>query len=411
MRRPSREGLIRACTFYNTVWIKAMPALKRKEKPLSSTEFLLNPPFDGTTVTQRPDSKNWSSIAYRMWSCVIKLTLRNSEKHSAEELSQPDPSIEKAHKVSCQTRIPGMILFFILASIMFTPHAHAQDIKQETEEYFREIRRGNFPATPGSLILPENENMILYLMGHYLHDTVYAVRAKAHEIAYLVASHSTNTHIRNQGVEILTTACAQPALGMTAILLDLLKQFEKKDFSIAAKDTLRMLVKAHAPHVDQFMKLAAFLDLKDLIPVIRPSTQPGNPIGTRWAAYLSLSRMGEKSATAEILRRIKKIPLNDDVVYEVFPDLIYTRQPEALTHVIEALYSDEKNCMAADAEKDAPTVCGYRIMEQLAPVIIDYPLQLDEFGDLQTNDYPAALEHVREWFLKHKTYTIRNDKY
>jgi hypothetical protein len=67
--------------------------------------------------------------------------------------------------------------------------------------------------------------------------------------------------------------------------------------------------------------------------------------------------------------------------------------------------------MAADAEKDARIVCGYRIMEQLAPVIAEYPLQLDEFGDLQTHDYPSALEHVREWFLKHKTYTIRNDKF
>jgi hypothetical protein len=121
--------------------------------------------------------------------------------------------------------------------------------------------------------------------------------------------------------------------------------------------------------------------------------------------------MGDTNATAEILNRVKRIPVNDEVVYEVFPDLIYTRQTDALDYIVKALHSDAKNCIAADAEKDIPILCGYRIMEQLAPVIEGYPLHLDEFGDVQTLDYPAALNTVREWFLKHKSYTIRHDKY
>src|SRR5687768_11196624 len=231
MRRPSRQGLRSVCTFYHTVLIKAIPALNSKEKSLSSTEFLPIPSIVGITATQRPDRPWWSLNAYPAWLCLIMMTLQSYEKDPAKQpCGQPEISIEKAHQVFYQMTIPKLILFFLLASVLLTARAHGQDITQETQKYFGEIRRGNFPVTPGSLSHPENENTILYLMESYLHDTVYAVRAKAHEIAYLVASHSTNADIRNQGVGILIRACAEPALGMTAISLDFLKQFEKGDF-------------------------------------------------------------------------------------------------------------------------------------------------------------------------------------
>jgi hypothetical protein len=112
-----------------------------------------------------------------------------------------------------------------------------------------------------------------------------------------------------------------------------------------------------------------------------------------------------------MMRRARKLPVNDDVIYSIFPDLVYTRNKEAVSYMIEVLQRDDATCMSADAERQAPIPCGYRVMEQLAPIIKGYPLALDASGDIKTNDYVAALKTVREWFTKHPNYEILKDKY
>jgi hypothetical protein len=79
--------------------------------------------------------------------------------------------------------------------------------------------------------------------------------------------------------------------------------------------------------------------------------------------------------------------------------------------MVEVMQRDDKNCMTADAEREEPMPCGYRIMEQLAPVIVGYPVQLDESGDIKAKDYTAALQKVRDWFTKYTDYTILRDRF
>ena len=139
-------------------------------------------------------------------------------------------------------------------------------------------------------------------------------------------------------------------------------------------------------------------------------SQPGNSPQIRWAALLALSRMGDATASQDILKRVKKAGINDDVVYDLFPDLIYTRNKELFAYLIEVLHSDEKNCTSA-GENVSKIPCAYRVMEMLAPIIKDYPLTLDASGDVNTKDYAAALQTVRTWFKQHPNYTILNDTY
>jgi hypothetical protein len=121
--------------------------------------------------------------------------------------------------------------------------------------------------------------------------------------------------------------------------------------------------------------------------------------------------MADPGAVSELMTRIKKLPINDEVVYEIFPDLVYTRRPESMSVMVEAMKSNEKNCTPADAEKETPIPCGYRIIELLSPVIQGFPIELDGSGDLKANDYSRALETVRKWFQVNNTYTILNTRY
>ena len=126
---------------------------------------------------------------------------------------------------------------------------------------------------------------------------------------------------------------------------------------------------------------------------------------------LALARMGDNYALEDVLKRIRKLPVNDDVVYQVFPDLVYTRQRATFDVLLQALNSDETNCESANAEVERKIPCAYRVMEMLAPAIQSYPLKVDESGDIDTNDYTEALKTVRDWFRANGNYIIRTDSY
>jgi hypothetical protein len=129
------------------------------------------------------------------------------------------------------------------------------------------------------------------------------------------------------------------------------------------------LFKRNPPYIDILAKLIGFLDMKelknDLFALSQQSTLGRKE---RWSAMLALARMNDERAIADIMNRVKRMPVTDPVVYEIFPDLVYTRRPEAIAYLVEALNSDAKNCNSADAERESRIPCAYRVMEMLAPV-------------------------------------------
>jgi hypothetical protein len=238
-----------------------------------------------------------------------------------------------------------------------------------------------------------------------------SVRAKAYTITSLAGTNSRQADLREDAVLKLLRGATDPNSGNAGLALDYLTNFLSADFNKVAKDSLRNLFNRKGSHFDKIIKLAGFAGLTDLTENIRAFTQVGHSQQIRWAAILSLARMGDPSGIANMMTRVKKIGINDDVVYRIFPDLVYTKNREAFNYMIEAMESDAKNCLSPNAENEVAIPCGYRIMEQLAPAIENYPLELGESGDIKSDDYLASLAAVRYWFSQNKNYGIRTDRY
>lgn len=216
---------------------------------------------------------------------------------------------------------------------------------------------------------------------------------------------SQDKTIRSYSVDQLVMAFAD--YNNLDLLLTQFNRFTSNDFSGSAKDSLISLFKQRPPYLDQLARLVGSLQitsLKDDLMVLSGPTTSNQRF--RWAALLALARMGDQEATQSVMRRAQRLPVNDDVVYEVFPDLVYTRQRSAIDYLIVELKRDEKKCFTADAEDETPITCAYRIMEMLAPVIDKYPLELDASGDIKTKDYKKSLVTVRAWFERNKDYGI-----
>lgn len=303
-----------------------------------------------------------------------------------------------------------MARLFTIVFIFITVLAFGR--QKALDNYFAQVRTGKSPNLPAEVYKPENAKAILTALPAYAKDTVVIVRSKATLIARVVGTKSTLNPIRQQAVTQIIQAASDKSTGNVGAALNYLTEFKKTDFTKVHRDSLTVLFKRNPPYIDVLAKLIGFLDMKELKNDLFAMSQQST-LGRkeRWSAMLALARMNDDRAITDIMNRVKRMPVTDPVVYEIFPDLVYTRRPEAVVYLIEALNSDAKNCNSADAERESRIPCAYRVMEMLAPVIDGFPLKLDESGDVVATDYPAALQLARDWFVKNENYTILRDKY
>ena len=126
----------------------------------------------------------------------------------------------------------------------------------------------------------------------------------------------------------------------------------------------------------------------------------------KWAARLALARMGDQESIDYLLSKVEKAPIDNDFIYDIVPDLVYTHQMDIYKYLEVIVMSEEQNCMSANPESSQKILCGYRVMEYLALCIENYPLKTDEFGDLELDDYESGLQEVRKWFEMNPNYQI-----
>jgi hypothetical protein len=278
--------------------------------------------------------------------------------------------------------------------------------------FFTQVRAGKYPNIPAEVSKPENATNVLNALPLYFKDTLATVRSKAAAITRIIGTQSKVATVRATAVQQLMAATRDKDSGNTGAALMYLTEFKKTDFTKSNKDSLHSLLKNKSAHIDVVMKLIGYLEMHEVSNELFALSQDG-AMGRkeRWTSMLALARMGDGQAAGDIMNRVKRMPLTDAVVYEVFADLVYTRNREVIAYLIEALNSDSKNCESANADSNQKIPCAYRVMEMLAPVIENYPLKLSESSDIETTDYPGALQKVRNWLKEQKELKILKDRY
>jgi hypothetical protein len=239
-------------------------------------------------------------------------------------------------------------------------------------------------------------------------DTLPEVRQKAYYLTYKKGQTPVN---RTVAVERLVKGLNDAGGGLVGQLLDYLQEFSPADFNEMAQAVIfTRLQYMKAPHYGGLARLAGYLGIGEEV-LYRHYLTPDMPVKEKWDIALALSRMGKPEALAYCLKKIKSLPVNNNMVHYALPDLIYTRQKQAIAYCVELLYTDEKLCRSSNPDLSESFPCGYLVMELLAPVIVDFPVKADITGQLETDDYPAALQTVRKWFLNNVDYKIKENMY
>ena len=285
--------------------------------------------------------------------------------------------------------------------------------RQETDAYFSALQS---KQTPKPLPLTDkNGGDYIKPISVYLHDTVTTIRVEAYYLLGGLGQRVQQKNLRKKIVNLLIAGWHDPDRGISGMIDNALVRFQPADFDRTAIDSIKSRLQKLPASPGKLFKLIGYLQLRDEAPKIKSYVEDKEPplkSPDRWAGYVALARMEDQHAIDVVLNRVRTLRLNDDVVYELFPDLIYTRTYRAIHYLEEILSANERSCYSPIADIRQRMPCAYRVMEMLAPVIKDYPIATTVGGDLATENYSQALDTIRAWFKqKNGTYEIIRETY
>jgi hypothetical protein len=306
----------------------------------------------------------------------------------------------------------ALVCLVPVLTVCTTENVLAQASVKELQAYMIKLRTSPYETLPQSIWKDtKNEAQMLEVLAPYYTDTVKTIRAKAYYITKRIGQKSKDARVQNRAIDLTVRALKEKDTGISGNAIEALTGFNSANFSPAAKDSVGNLIKPGVPNLDKLLTLAGFLNLNNRTQQIRDLLALNTNTTIKWAARLALARMGDEEATDWIVNKLNNAQVNDDFVYQVVPELVYTRQPRIFDFLEEIINSDVKNCHSSDPDSEKMILCGYRVMEHIAPAIKDFPVKTNESGDLNVSDYNAALAQVRSWFASNEAYALNMNTY
>lgn len=229
-------------------------------------------------------------------------------------------------------------------------------------------------------------------------DSMSPARDRAIDAIRMLGAESPFGNVRMAAAARLVNVIGSNDAGLSARAVAALRYFKKHDFSAESREQLKHRLVPETPGIGLLLRVIGYFSFTELMPPIRQMVVAGAPPSIRWDALLALARMGDEVASDMILSKLSKVTVNDDFVYDVVPDLVYTRDRRIFSFLEKLIQSDKSLCSCADPDSRREIPCSFAIVAHMAPVIANFSLKTDEFGDLITRDPSAALAECREWF-------------
>ncbi len=175
-------------------------------------------------------------------------------------------------------------------------------------------------------------------------------------------------------------------------------KFAKSAYTTNTKLHIQKHLLTQPQYLDKWLLLAGFAT-DDPMPILQVlEGQKSRSI--QQAGKLALVRMGDEGKTKSFLKTIKRIPIEDDFVFNIAPLAIYTRNKKAIQYLVEIIIENRGKCHPADAETSGQISCSYRLVELLSPVILDFPKEMEkEFSNMNAKEQLGA---VIKWLKANK---------
>jgi len=309
----------------------------------------------------------------------------------------------------------SLVFAFIVVIVGFSQFPlTAQNTKTLSESY---IEKYNHHISDAALLnqlnkLPAEEVIEAFIP--FTKDSISTIRSEARQQIAKAGFRSDKPKTRHSALEIVMQGLDDKDVGTIGLAVNLLTQFRPADFDAEDRYILSQKIKPGTPYLEKIILLTGYVKIPDLIYNYRQMLLEKEKYNSRIRLnmQLALARMGDTTAIQSVVNRIKRITISDNMVYEVYPLLAYTRQKEVFGLLLETIMSDSKDCHSSNPDKETPIICAFRVIEMVAPYIIDFPVKVDASGEIIFENYSKTLDEVRAWIAVHKTdYTLNDEKY
>ncbi|GAB3337206.1 hypothetical protein GCM10027429_21390 [Marivirga atlantica] len=306
-----------------------------------------------------------------------------------------------------------MKTFFTSILFIFTIQlSSAQNVIQELQDYIQSVREGSFAPVPQSLLSEtEQAEELLNALKTYQADSNSVIRTRAYNIGKRLGQGHPVQAIRQQAINQQIKALADADIGLRVKAINALTGFKNTDFTSNQEQRIINGLNAAMPHLEKYAMLVGYMNNDAAIAPLKQVEQQISSGWTKFNIQLALARRGDKQATTAVLNKMKTATINDDFIYDLSPLLVYTRNKEVFKFLEDIIFSEEANCNSANPNRSVDILCGYRLLEYMAPAIEGSPLTVDEYGELEVTNYEQALQDFRDWLLQNPNYSLVENTY
>lgn len=301
-------------------------------------------------------------------------------------------------------------LLFVLT---FFPGYSQADLSKQINTLMAQLRSGQaITADRGKIASATSYKEATESLGRYVSDTVLAVRYEALSLYSQTALRSKDKALIKKSIRyIVGNAVFRNSINNQ--IVNLLKRYAKQDFESDELQLMKSLLESEENNIGNLAKVYAFAagpaaqnDLKALL--AKPLLNKGDKKDIK----LALVRSGDEGYAQKMNETLKQQVLNDELIYSALPDVLYTKNKEMFAWLLNGIMSDNKKCSSANNDDPAPMICAYRLIEQLAPHILNFPVSINEKGEINSKDLKQALVDVRDWITKNAgSFEINRDTY
>ena len=299
---------------------------------------------------------------------------------------------------------------YLLAFILLCSSwgVQAQSPAETFTQYLQAINTQGVVQLPSRILenVAGNENALYEAAVPFLTDPSKQTRTTAHWALHRIALNSPSEPFQQEMVNLFLQTKNGPTL--YTVVSNWLSAYPPTSFDLAARSTLSRYIRADSSAYEPMIRLAGYLYLNEVGNTIVENLLEPNKLteGERWTSWVVLARLGYPNAITYLQNNLSRVAVDDEIIYGVYPDVVYTRQKELVSLIVETVMSDDTQCSSANNDSDETILCAYRAMEFLPGVIQDFPWQRDVTGDLDVDDYETALTQIRQWFVVHEDYQI-----
>ena len=303
------------------------------------------------------------------------------------------------------------ILILLFLAIVLNGFSQKKSVVSHAIE---SIKKGQLSSKSINKVVNNISSSGLENIVQFANDSLIENKTSAYILISLVARATTDLNIKEKCIDVFIDGLSNSETVIAARCADIITEYSKDILTQSQIKSIYNVAVGLRVKKPEIIKYIGYIGGEESVRALNNIVKTDSLITNveKWNLKLALAKCGETTELDYCLNKVKSIPVNDDVVYELLPDLVYTGQRKAIDYLVDILLSNEKNCNSANVEIDQKILCGYRVMEFLACVIVDFPINFDDSGELATDDYVASLKQCREWINQNRnSYIIKADSY